>query len=79
MKIGKLSDSNFHARKQKVCIVLALRDVDQYIEEDPPRSDEFKTTWNRGERKARAVIGHALSYEHLGHVIDIARSKTFGT
>ena len=35
-KIEKLTDSNFHFWKQKIVLLLALKDLDDFIEDDPP-------------------------------------------
>lgn len=35
-KIEKLNDSTFHAWKQKIVLILALKDLDDSIEDDPP-------------------------------------------
>lgn len=58
--IEKLSDSNFHTWNQKIVLVLALRDLDKYIEDPPPSSDlqsDILSKWKRGDRKGRALIG----------------------
>jgi len=79
-RIEKLSDDNFHAWKQKIVLLLSLRDLDHYIEDDPPRDDSTDIlTWTRGDRKARAVIGLSLSDEHLGHVRDVETAKEMWT
>ena len=76
-RIDQLTDSNFHVLKQKVQLVLALRELDDYIVDDPPDqsdTDSFKS-WSRADRKARALIGLSLSDEHLEHVRDAATAK----
>ena len=39
-RIEKLHDANFHAWKQKIVLVLALKDLDDLIEMDPPEEKE---------------------------------------
>ena len=60
VRIEKLTDSNFYVWKQKIQILLALKDVSEHVteREDPgvPNSDEHKQ-WLRSENKAKAIIG----------------------
>ena len=74
-KIEKLNDSNFHAWKQKIVLLLALKDLDDFIEDDPPLDKSELTKWVKGDRKARAIIGLSLSDEHLEHVRDVETAK----
>ena len=69
IKIDKLNDSNFHAWKQKIQLLLSLRELDRFVEEDPPArdSDEYPD-WRKNDRKAMAIIGLSLSDAHLEHV-----------
>ncbi|CDF37816.1 unnamed protein product [Chondrus crispus] len=74
IKIDKLTDSNFYVWKQKIQLLLALRDVDQYIVEGRVPSEERaeeRKKWIRGDSKAKALIGLSLSDEHLEHVRDV--------
>ena len=36
VRIEKLNDSNYHAWKRKIQLVLSLRDLDDYIHEERP-------------------------------------------
>jgi len=74
-RIEKLTDSNFHAWKQKIVLILALKDLDEFIEEDPPTDEKELAVWMKSDRKARAVIGLSLSDEHLEHVRDVETAK----
>lgn len=38
--MGSLPDSNFPALKQKIILMWALRDLDQYNEKDAPEVDD---------------------------------------
>ena len=73
VSIEKLTDYNFCVWKQKIQLLLALKDVSEYVtdREHPgvPESDEHKQ-WLRNENKAKAIIGLSLSDEHLEHVRD---------
>ena len=75
VKIEKLNNSNFHAWKQKIILVLCLRDLDQYIDDTPPTDSAQKAVWIRGDRKAKAIIGLSLSDEHLENVTEAGSAK----
>lgn len=40
VRIGKLSDSNYHAWKQKALLVLTLKDLGRYLIEDSPGQED---------------------------------------
>ena len=75
IKIEKLNDTNFYAWKRKIQLVLAFRDLDQYIDDDRPNDEIAQKTWDKGDRKAQAVIGLSLSDEHLEHVAEAQTAK----
>ncbi len=61
IKVDKLNNSNFHAWKQKIQLVLSLRELDDYSQDDPPIDDaEVYREWCKCDRKAMAVIGIIL-------------------
>ena len=74
-KMEKLHDSNYFAWKQKIVLVLALKDLDDSIERDPPRAVGRLIEWKKNDRKARAIIALSLSDEHLEHVRDVETAK----
>ena len=78
LRIEKLTDSNFYIWKQKIQLLLALKDVDHNVIESEvpglPESDD-RRTWLRGDIKAKAIIGLSLSDEHLEHVRDCETAK----
>ena len=74
-KIEKLNDSNFHFWKQKIVLLLALKDLDDLIEKDAPTEKGKDEDWDKKDRKARAIIGLSLSDEHLEHVRDVKTAK----
>lgn len=43
MKIEKLTDSNYHAWKQKIFLVFTSKDLDMVIEEKVPECSEYLT------------------------------------
>ena len=74
-KIEKLNDNNFHAWKQKIVLILALKDLDDLIEKDAPTDKDELAKWTKNDRKARAVIGLSLCDMHLEHVRDVSTAK----
>ena len=71
-KIDKLTDSNFHVWKQRMELILAFRELDSHIDENAraPVDPAQLANWVKNDLKAKAVIGLALSDEHLEHVRD---------
>ena len=70
-KIEKLGDNNFHVWKQKVELVLAFRELEDFItEQTPPTDSDELLKWKKKDAKAKAVIGLTISDEHLDHVRD---------
>ncbi len=68
MKIEKLSKSNFYSCRQKIQHILALKDLDDLIDEDPSARPSVETSpieninaWTRRDKKAKAIIGLSLS------------------
>ena len=77
VSIDKLTASNVYVWKQKIQLLLALRDVDQYVFDEIPEnatSDE-RRKWIRGDAKAMAVIGLTLSDDYLQHVRGCSSAK----
>ena len=68
-KVVKLHDDNFHVWKEHIEWVLAYRELDDHITDEPPdeSGEEFKT-WKRSDARARAIIGLSLSDEYVNHV-----------
>ena len=74
-----MNDPNFHAWKQKIVLILSLKDLDEFIEDDPPTEKSELCKWTKSDRKARAIIGLSLSDEHLEHVRDVETAKEMWT
>lgn len=57
VKLAKMCDVNYPVRRTPIQIVLSLKDLDEYIEEDTPatNSNNYRK-WRRGDSKAKAVI-----------------------
>ena len=63
-KIEKLISDNYYAWKQRILHVLALKDLEEFI--DPPESEaEITPIWRKKDRKAQALIGLSLSDQIL--------------
>ena len=72
LKVDKLNDSNYHAWKQKIQLLLALRDVDDVLDGSVPdeKNSESYKAWARRDKKAQACIGLTLSDSMLENVRD---------
>jgi len=71
IKIDKLKETNFHEWRQRIKMVLALRDLDDMLDEDgKPADDEGRELelWKRRDMKASVIIGLTLGSEQLAHV-----------
>ncbi len=78
-KIEKLSHSNKYAWKQKILHLLALRDVEDLIEDDPPAESADLPTWTKRDNKAQAVLGLFHSDQLLENVHDVGSAKQMWT
>ena len=71
IKIDKLTETNSHEWRQRIKMVLALRDLDDMLDEDgKPTDAETRelAVWKRRDTKASAIIGLTLGSEQLEHV-----------
>jgi len=69
--IDKLTETNFHEWRQRIKMVLALRDLDDMLDEDgkPTDADAREcAVWKRRDTKASAIIGLTVGSEQLEHV-----------
>eukprot|EP00171_Calliarthron_tuberculosum_P023184 IDg23184t1 len=80
MKVGKLNETNFHAWKQKIQLLLAWKELDEHIEDDPParETSEFPN-WRRRDKRAMACIGLSLSDALLENVREASTAKEMWT
>ncbi len=72
-KIDKLNTTNFHAWKQKIKHLLALKDLVDFIIDDIPQT--FDVSWSKKDAKAQAIIGLSLSDEMLENVREATSAK----
>jgi len=71
IKSDKLTETNFHEWRQHIKMVLALRDLDDMLDEDGKRTDAEDrelALWRSRPTKASAIIGLTLESEQLEHV-----------
>jgi len=71
IKIDKLTETNFHEWRQRVNIILALRDLDDILDKDGKPADAESrdlAVWKRRDTKTSAIIKLILGSEQLEHV-----------
>jgi len=71
MNIDKVADSNLHKWRQRIQMVVALRDLDDLLDEDgkpTDAEDRQLAVWKRRDTKASAIIGLTLGSDQLEHV-----------
>jgi len=71
IKIDKLTETKFHEWRQRIKMVLALRDLDDMLDEDgkpTDAEDRELAVWKRRDTKESAIIGLTLGSEQLEHV-----------
>lgn len=69
LKIEKLNENSFHVWKQKVEFLLAFCELDDAVLNSISANDkDEKREWNKGDAKAKAIIGTTLTDGHLDHV-----------
>ena len=84
VNIEKLSDNNFHIWKKRIQFVLSYRELDDYIDEDPPERDTedypaLYTAWKKKDKKTQAIIGLNLSDKYLEQVSHAETAKEMWT
>ena len=61
-KIDQLDTSNYHYWKMQIQHVLALKDLENFLEDDPPTPTPTEIAlWKKNDKKAQAIIGLTLS------------------
>ncbi len=77
-KIDKLNHSNYHFWKIRIEHVLALKDLEEFLVDDPPGEHATTTEvtqWTRKDKKAQAIIGLTLSDDLLENVREVKTAK----
>lgn len=75
-KIEKLNQNNYYSWKQKIFLVLSLRDLDEQIDSIRPESEEQALIWDKKDRKAKAIIGLSLSDQILENVRHVTTASS---
>ena len=75
IQIDMLDDSNYHFWKIRIQHVLALKDLENFLEEDPPSDSAQLATWTKKDKKAQAIIGLTLSNDLLENVREVNSTK----
>jgi len=63
IKIGKLTETNLHEWRQRIKMILALRELDYMLDEDSKPTDVEDcdlASWKRRDTKVGAIIGLTL-------------------
>lgn len=71
IKIEKLCGDSFHVWKQKVELVLALKNLDDHLDIAKPIDEDKISKLKKHDVNDRAIIGFTLSKEHLDNMRDI--------
>ena len=75
IKIDELDNSNYHYWKIRIQHILALKDLDNFLEDDPPTDSTQLAAWTKKDKKAQAIIGLTLSNDLLENVRDVNSTK----
>ena len=75
---AKLNEDNFHVWKKKVEYALILKDLDEFLEDDPPKRDDdpqaYKA-WIRKDKKAHAFMAMSINDSFLPQVQNAETTK----
>ena len=75
-KIDQLDNSNYHYWKMRIQHVLALIDLENFLEDDPPTSTPTDIVlWKKNGKEAQAIIGLTLSNDLLENVREVQTTK----
>ena len=78
-KIDKLDNSNYHFWKIRIEHLVILKDLEIFLNDDPPGSETSTADqialWRKKENKAQAIVGLSLSNELLENVRDANCTK----
>ena len=76
-RIDKLDHSNYHFWKMRFEHLLILKDLENFLHEDPPNSTDLAAIflWHKKDKKAQAIIGLSLSNDLLESVRDVKTTK----
>jgi len=66
--IGKLTYNNYFAWKQKISLLLALKDLDDHLSSTKPEDPTLVPAWEKKDKLTQAIIGLNLSDQILESV-----------
>ena len=80
-RIEKLDHSNYHFWKIRIKHLLILKDLEKFLHEDPPNSNDSGTVslWHKKDKKAQSIIGPSLSNDFLENVREVETTKEMWT
>lgn len=67
-RIGKLTYNNYYAWKQKISLLLALKDLNDHLSSSKPEDAALVPVWEKKDKLVQALIGLNLSDEILESV-----------
>ena len=72
-EIEMLNHSNYHFWKIRIEHVLAFKDLDNFLIDDPPRNEDTTSIcqWRPKDKKAQVIIGLTLSDDFLENVREV--------
>ena len=79
IKIEMLNHTNYHFWKIRIEHILTLKDLENYLEDDPTTSSELVDAWRKKDKKAQAIIGLSLSNDLLENVREVTTTKEMWT
>ena len=78
-RVEKLNDSNFHAWKKKILLLLASKDLDEIIQDEEPelKDSKFKV-WRRRDKKHKLVLTLHYQIQCLKTFVNVKQPKRCG-
>ena len=76
-RIEQLDHSNYHFWKIRIEHLLILEDLESFLREDLPSSNDSAavSVWHKKDKKAQVIIGLSLSNDLLENVRDVKTTK----
>lgn len=82
IKIDKLDTSNYHSWNIRVKDILTIRDILNFLHEDPPVTPSTPidiSLWHKTDENAQAIIGLSLPNDLLGNIRNLSTTKEMRT
>ena len=74
-RIEKLNDTNYFAWKIRIFHILALKDLEDCLNEDPPEDATERVTWQKKDKKAQEIIGLSINDDLLAKAREVSSAK----